>query len=517
MQKKYFKNCFNDKVDKDMMLVRMSSGKDRFIALVWLILKSGISRNKIYVFGEDQSGKKIRILKKRLGVRYLRERDERFYEVLAKAKYIYFDEQLDDFFIKKRSQILYLFNSQKDSHMEQYDNMLLKADMSEQNVLKDTLRFTKMIRGGFKPESAQKKKRTLILVNKAYVPRIESFLQYLFDVIDYSKNELVLFVENMDSEGDPDRFDFVDPRVIIVSKNGKMHWTRKRREINEHYQRIANGLEDEGDVLTEDEKLGARKMYSFEKDRVFGNRGFDTVINFGFATNYWLSLIYSIPCKSLYMLVDQAKPQKNERIKAMLGDVDTKETYFTLANIKSKLKYVDVDVVYTAFIPNIHKKHILQCKEAELDGEKVFITNFSPGYFTGTYVLNAMPCFGEGEFSYLIVDNSLEKNQWSDFINRLDIEKLHIYDLFNVLKGNYIKYPVFNSQPLLYSFIDRYGSCVYCTASNLSIVDEAREFKKKIEPYDKDANPVKEVPVGTGSDYGDVESILFRCAQSNIS
>ena len=482
--KEYFKYYYNHSVDDNLMLVKLNCGFVRFVAVIILILRSRINNSNIYVYGENQGNIKVLILKV-LRIHYLKKKSKTYYYALANAKYLYLDDDIDEFFVKKDGQIYYMCSLPDTKNELQHNINVLKADYIEKTVVKDAKQFVSAINNKQDLCSVPDKKRTLILVNKAYVPMIRKYLANMFECIDYENNEVILFIENMTSFEYSSIRSFINGNVVCISKGGRIYLGPEMKDTSDAFTKLLNDPEE---AVFDGDPEALCDIYGMENRRVFGNRHFDTVINFGFNTNYWLSLIYSVSPKQLYMHYSNTDIQKNSVINSALSNDKIEEHYFTVVRVENPSEDIE-ELLCCSYIPNLSHKNISECIEGRLDGKDVIISDYSKDYYPGAYSLDVMPYFDAKDgCSYMIVDNALQKYEWCDFIEALDIEDLHIYDVFNILKDCYITHPVYQSLTLLYSLMDRYDSCICYDGSDPLIMKEADSFGKGIQAYDIDGN-----------------------------
>ena len=480
----YFNTINEQAINDSKVLIKLSNSRLRLLVVLLLILLDH-KRHSFIICGSSKTEKRIKTVSKWLGVSFVKNNSEQYYYSLATSKYIYTDQNMDTFFINRDGQLVYVYKSGKNDQKSEYlfDLMRIKSSFVEKQFVKDTKSFFNVIK---KRNYTEKSNNILIMVSNEYSYLLESFIPNYIDSIIDEYDSIVLFLDSDIPESERNIPAYDNDRIVVTYKSDKMILDQFRRNnLDDHIEAIKQKRAVEVDP-------NVSRIYREEAVRLLGENPYEVIINFGFTSIYWLSIIYSLNTSTFLQLYSSDAVSELREYLAGLYKV-----YKTGTCIEEFFSNREFDQycsdLFLAYIPKLNNNHINSVKQGICNNETILISNVLESGFNGTKILDLLPYFDIGDgIRYIIVDNSLKRRQWIQLINNLNIKDLHIYDFFGIIRDYDIPdIKIIREHSVLYSLINRYSECIEYEGSGIGIHKEAVFFNKNIIITDINGDIIK--------------------------
>lgn len=428
------------------------------------------------------------------GIHAVERGSEAFWDVLATAKYVLAQTSLPVEFISRDEQIVIndiilkgktltkvasrnLNNRKSDCFIRNpYRTVGMDFDMVLKDIIKGRLQ---------KAEKKANSKKELLFAVDLYRDRhaLELF-ERIAGRIDLKKYNVSLLVDNLYLEQHKKKLSSLNSKFAVYLKKGKLIRSaaddKKLTYLNKEFGFIKNVNEINGFVPP--------YVYTWEKKRLFGTAEFDTVINIGLQSFYWIWLLKSC-AKEKYILIDQSSYQQtntetatgNANCAAAADDV----YYLSYDCMTSAMKLsdkLDGKAHVLPFVP-LKKAKLQKPEILETNNGRRLIAHIEKNGLFDSLSLKSVPYFDEKGADCVYADNSIPAQDMLRFIKHIaeknpkpifvidayaalantDIEKLS--DIYNV---TYI-----DSSDVYPPLLSRFGTC-YLPAENAAIQYEAQ-------------------------------------------
>ena len=473
MRVTYYNTINEQSINESKVFIKLSNSRLRLLVVLLSIFLDH-KRHIFIISGSSKVEKRINAVSKWLGVSFVKDNTEQYYDSLATSKYIYTDQNIDPYFINRKQQFVYVYQSGKNDQNSDYlfDLMQIKSSFVEKQLKKDTRAFFNAIKTG---NYTEKNNSIVIMVSKAYSYLLESFIPNYVDSIIDEYDKVVLFIDSDIPELDRNMTAYDNDRIIVTYKRDKMILDQFRRDhLDDHVEAVKQKRATEVDPTVS-------RIYREEAFRMLGRNPYEVVINFGFTSIYWLSIIYALNTDSIFHLYSSdAVTELREYLASVYG---VNKPGICIEEFFSNREFDQYcSDRFLAYIPKLNNDHIDPVKQGVCNNETILISNVLESGFNGTKILDLLPFFDiEDRVGYIIVDNSLKRRQWIQLINNLNIKDLHIYDFFGIIRDYDIPdKKIIREHSVLYSLINRYSECIVYEGSGIGIHQEADFFNKNI-------------------------------------
>ena len=484
MRKYYVDTIEKNQLDKEVIFIKLNDSRVRLFVLLFLL---AFLNKRIVFCGSKLLKIRLRTFGGFLNTSFVSLKSKEYYYYLATSKYIYSDQTIDSFFIKREGQFLYLYGNKKlnQAQKQHFDQLKIKCDYCEKELLADSRKYFNNIKSGLDKNNKNKnKKRILIMINKRCLSLLDPFIVNYLSNLDASfkaKHEIVVFLDDDIVKSGQELLSHLKNDIILIWKKDKMLLDDcKLSQIDDYTESVKHRRQIN---LNDYDSF----VYKDESSRLLGTNYYDEVFNFGFSSIYWLSVIYSLNTNSIHQLY-LSKPITE--LKRYLNGVFE----YTGKSFRDEEIFINRDGCKSSFdkcvsyVPKLDTNNIPKLTQGYLNDNKVLLLNHLDSGFNGTFFIDAIPFFSyEDDINYLVLDNSLTRKQWIDLVDKLGDTKVHIYDPFKILGINdIVKYPVIKKHSTLYSLIDNYKNCVCYVGADKKIIYEAEHFGKQVMFVDLD-------------------------------
>ena len=402
----------------------------------------------------------------RRGIQTVKKNGNEYYHALAICRFLYTDTLISSYYVKRAGQTVCLDYGKCDD-LTDPDQL---AKLSVLSIAADCRSIDAM---AVNDSAETDKNNVLIMIDDVGYPFYWDDIRNRILTGAFDGKNVYLFVTAGFRRTHLDSLEEIKDKVHLIIKRSGWKINAAYKEEYENYRVLSKSRGDE-DIKISD---SLTKLFTNEAHRIYGNRKFDLILNFCKSSIYMDTLTLTMAPDEL-VLFSERSHSRERRVKlqqSILGRENVALEY--VYNNRTEVEeYEGVRSSCYSYIPLLGKPSYASLVSGLKDGQDILICSEEANDLPGVRSMNVVEFFPENQYSYLILDNSLDASAWLALIEKIKEQepKLHIYDFFGIFKDSASLRPWATRKATFNALKSRYVRCCWYEGSSEEIALEAK-------------------------------------------